>query len=309
MRCGSTENDGGGGDEAEGDDRDEVGSSDGGKCTITLEVARAGGGTASADSVSEQLARDDGSLVVVGSGDHLLGGETEVSDRGSNFELNGAGIRRTGPSGIEKDGNFHRRRPVWMLTDYVRALKRAGALRPQRQAVPAVGEQVMEAVRKEVDRDTQLAIVLCWAGAARVSDVIRLKVGDITLEREYVAVNWSETKSDPFRLGRTTGLYLADKWRNALQTAMTGLSPGDLLLDTSYRKVVAALRREGKDLSGHSLRRGALHTLLLEGVGLESIRQLSRHSSLDALARYLPAGKTHVARQSAETSWKLGTEL
>ena len=74
-------------------------------------MARAGGGTASADSVSEQLARDDGSLVVVGSDDHLLGGETEVSDRGSNFELNGAGIRRTGPSGIEKDGNFHRRRP------------------------------------------------------------------------------------------------------------------------------------------------------------------------------------------------------
>ena len=97
-----------------------------------------------------------------------------------------AALRRTGASSVGGQ----------MLIDYVRALKRAGALRPQKQAIPAVGEQVLGALRKEVDGDTQLAIVLCWAGAARVSDVVRLKVGDITFEDGYVAVNWSETKSD-----------------------------------------------------------------------------------------------------------------
>ena len=196
----------------------------------------------------------------MGSGDHLLGGETEVSDRGSNFELNGAGIRRTGPSGIEKGGNFHRRRPdADRLRESFKKSRRAPSTTSsgtgRGRAGDGGGAEGSGPGHTVGDR-------IMLGGRGKGADVIRLKVGDITLEREYVVVNWSETKSDPFCLGRTTGLYLADKWRNALQTAMTGVSPGDLLLDTSYRKVVAALRREGKNLSGHSLRRGALHTFL-----------------------------------------------
>lgn len=90
-----------------------------------------------------------------------------------------------------------------MLRDFVRALKRRGGLRPQRQAKPASEEQVAQAVAASSDEDTQLALVLGWCGAARVSDVLRLRVRDVTLTPDFVAVNWAETKSDPFRLGVT----------------------------------------------------------------------------------------------------------
>ena len=84
-----------------------------------------------------------------------------------------------------------------------------------------------------------------------------------------------------------------------------GREPGDFLLRTTYRRVVAALRRADPTLSGHSLRRGALQDLLLSGVGLEAIRQVSRHSSINSLVRYLDSAKLELARQSAATTRKL----
>ena len=197
-----------------------------------------------------------------------------------------------------------------LLADFSRGLKREGALRPQRQAVPALASQVRAAIRREPCRDVQLALVLGWAGAARVSDVVRLRVRDVSLQGGYVAVNWSETKSDPFRLGVTTGVSLSVEWMGALRTAMIGREPEDLLLvRAAYRDVVRALKRVDPTLSGHSLRRGALQDLLMAGAGMESIRQVSRHASLDALARYLPAGKLELARQSAATTRGLGGGL
>ena len=196
-----------------------------------------------------------------------------------------------------------------LLADFSRGLKREGALRPERQAVPALASQVRAAVRREPCWETQLALVLGWAGAARVSDVVRLRVRDVSLQEGYVAINWSETKSDPFRLGVTTGVVLSAEWVGTLRTAMIGRNPEDLLCRTTYAKVVRALKRVDPTLSGHSLRRGALQDLLTSGAGLESIRQVSRHASLDALARYLPAGKLELARQSAATSRGLGSRL
>ena len=197
-----------------------------------------------------------------------------------------------------------------LLQDFKRGLKRLGALRPQHQAKPATSAQVAAVVgREDVDRDTKLAIVLGWCGAARVSDVVRLKCGDIAFQSEFVAVNWAETKSDPFRLGVTTGLFLSECWTEVLREAISGRAAGALVVDTTYRRIVAALKKEDPELSGHSLRRGALAELLQEGLCLESLRQLSRHSSLDALARYLPAGKLKLARQTASTSMVLDRGL
>ena len=196
-----------------------------------------------------------------------------------------------------------------LLRDFTRALRRQGAMRPHRQAVAATEAQVLSALEAEPDRDTQLAIVLAWSGAARVSDVVRLRVRDVTFEDGFVAVNWSDTKSDPFRLGVTTGLHLTAEWTRRLRDRLTGRPGAEVILDTDYRKLVRALKRVDGELTGHSLRRGALLALLDENVRMDVIRQVSRHSSLDALARYLPAGKLAIARTSAEASRLLGANL
>ena len=168
---------------------------------------------------------------------------------------------------------------------------------------------MVAALELEPDLDTQLALVLAWSGAARVSDVVRLRVRDLSFEDGFVAVNWSDTKSDPFRLGVTTGLHLTAEWTSRLRDRVTGRPEGDTALDTDYRKLVRALKRVDATLTGHSLRRGALLALLEENVQMDVIRQVSRHSSLDALARYLPAGKLTIARTSAQASRLLGANL
>ena len=196
-----------------------------------------------------------------------------------------------------------------LLRDFVRALKRKGGLRPHRQAKPATSEVVATVLEQTTDPDTCLAIAVAWCGAARVSDVLRLRSTDLSFEGGFVAINWSETKSDPFRIGVTTGVHVAERWMGMLRTKVLGLKAGELLVESTYRRVVAALQKVDPELSGHSLRRGALAELLEQGICLESLRQLSRHSSLDALARYLPAGKISLARDSATTSLVLGRRL
>ncbi|KAJ9435026.1 hypothetical protein DIPPA_04989 [Diplonema papillatum] len=196
-----------------------------------------------------------------------------------------------------------------VVRDFERSLRRQGAMRPTRQAVPATHQDIQRVLRKEAGSQVGLAIALAWAGAARVSDVTRLTVGDVSWEDGFVAVNWSQTKSDPFRLGVTTGLVLSEDWSAELRRHVEGRPPGELILSVSYAQVKAALKRARPELTGHSIRRGALFRLLQKGLHLEEIRRVSRHSSLDALVRYLPAGKLAVARETATSSGLLAVNV
>ncbi|KAJ9458340.1 hypothetical protein DIPPA_12838 [Diplonema papillatum] len=146
------------------------------------------------------------------------------------------------------------------LRDFERSLKRQGALRPQKQA-----------------------LALAWRGAARVADVTGLKAGDVTRQKDFLAINWSDTKSDPFKLGVTTGIVLPEHLDSILEKKLRRKAPQDRLLATSYRRMSAALKRVRKGLTGHSLRRGAAASLLDAGLSLEEIRRVTRHSSIEAL--------------------------
>ncbi|KAJ9455184.1 hypothetical protein DIPPA_31532 [Diplonema papillatum] len=191
------------------------------------------------------------------------------------------------------------------LRDFERSLKRQGALRPQKQALPATEEDVAKAIARERHTDTMLALALAWRGAARVADVTGLKAGDVTRQKDFLAINWSDTKSDPFKLGVTTGIVLPEHLDSILEKKLRRKAPQDRLLATSYRRMSAALKRVRKGLTGHSLRRGAAASLLDAGLSLEEIRRVTRHSSIEALVRYLPAGKIALAAETAAASRKL----
>ncbi|KAJ9459386.1 hypothetical protein DIPPA_28813 [Diplonema papillatum] len=143
------------------------------------------------------------------------------------------------------------------LRDFERSLKRQGALRPQKQALPATEEDVAKAIARERPRDG----------------------------KDFLAINWSDTKSDPFKLGVTTGIVLPEHLDSILEKKLRRKAPQDRLLATSYR-------------------RGAATSLLDAGLSLEEIRS-TRHSSIEALVRYLPAGKIALAAETAAASRRL----
>ncbi|KAJ9471652.1 hypothetical protein DIPPA_13196 [Diplonema papillatum] len=137
-----------------------------------------------------------------------------------------------------------------------RALKRQGALRPQKQALPATEEDVTKAIVRERYTDTKLALALVWRGAARVADVTGLKAGDVTRQKGYLAINWSDTKSDPFKLGVTTGIVLPEHLDSILEKRLRRKAPQDRLLATSCRRMSAAREAcpKGSDFQRLTLR-------------------------------------------------------
>ncbi|KAJ9436999.1 Synaptobrevin-like protein YKT6 [Diplonema papillatum] len=176
-----------------------------------------------------------------------------------------------------------------LVRDFVRSLKRAGALRPTKQAVPATKEDVERAVRLESDPVMRLAITLAWQGAARVDDVLTREARNVTESSDFWSVNWVGSKSDPFRLGQVTGVVLPPPQDQTLRSLLRSTRPGQrIFAGVTFRRVVAALKRANQALTGHSLRRGALFRLLRMGVDLDTLRRVSRHSTQDALVRYLP---------------------
>ncbi|KAJ9435067.1 hypothetical protein DIPPA_31853, partial [Diplonema papillatum] len=199
-------------------------------------------------------------------------------------------------------------RPVdsQLVRDFVRSLKRAGAMKPSKQAVPVTKDELHHAVRLESDPGVRVALALAWQGAARVDDVLTRKAEHITEGAGFWAVNWVGSKSDPFRLGQVTGVILPPAQDQELRSLLSQTPPGRLLFpNIPFRRVVSALKRANLSLTGHSLRRGALFHLLRSGVDLRVIQSVSRHTTLSALMRYLPEAEVPLVRNTAEASASL----
>ncbi|KAJ9454713.1 hypothetical protein DIPPA_29210 [Diplonema papillatum] len=199
-------------------------------------------------------------------------------------------------------------RPVdsQLVRDFVRSLKRAGAMKPSKQAVPVTKDELHHAVRLESDPSVRVALALAWQGAARVDDVLTRKAEHITEGAGFWAVNWVGSKSDPFRLGQVTGVILPPAQDQELRSLLSQTPPGRLLFpNIPFRRVVSALKRANLSLTGHSLRRGALFHLLRSGVDLRVIQSVSRHTTLSALMRYLPEAEVPLVRNTAEASASL----
>ena len=195
--------------------------------------------------------------------------------------------------------------PTPMLRDLERSYKRSGALRPSRQAVPADLATVRQAIDGESSPVVRVALEVAFKAAARVGDLLKLDVRALSFEDSYVGFDWSGGKSDPFRLGRTTGVALSPQAFDFLQTRCRSLPPDAPAFPTTRQKLVAALRRVDPQLSGHSLRRGALMHLMQKGHSLAEMMSVSRHATVESLLHYIPLAKAHPAREAVRVSASL----
>ena len=199
-----------------------------------------------------------------------------------------------------------------ILRDFRRALKRRGALKPQKHAVPATREEAKEAMQREPRDVVKIALSLTWAGAARSSDVLRLDRDDVKpMGNGQVAVRWTQSKSDPYRVGRMTGLRMPRRYYELLTEHLrTTARPREKKVfpqTVTYASIAAAVKRVKLTLTPHSLRRGALTHLARLGLPLEEIRLLSRHSTIEGVVRYIDAAEniriTETEAVSSRLAW------
>ena len=210
-----------------------------------------------------------------------LDGVTESSALQYTMDV-AAALRRTGDARLAESQ---------MVQDYRRSLRRMGALMPGKQAKPARPSEVASAIELEKKPLIRLALAMCWVTAGRASDVLRLKKQEITIRPDgVVAVHWRETKGDPFQLGRFTGHHLTKAAQEILVQRLQAVRDQQGLIfppGITSHQLGAALQRVNRELSSHSLRRGAAQFLLKQKVSLDEICLLTRHQTTESLIRYV----------------------
>ena len=157
-------------------------------------------------------------------------------------------------------------------------------------------EEVGRIISVVENKKHRLLLMLIYSGGLRVSEVVRLKVGDVDTERGLIWVRDSKGGKDRYTL-------LSKAAGEEYKRYVSSMSPdgylfpgqknrGHISTRTVEKVFKAACRKAGieKDVSVHGLRHSFATHLLEAGVDIRYIQKLLGHSSLKTTQIY-----THVA--------------
>lgn len=137
-----------------------------------------------------------------------------------------------------------------------------------------------------------MIISVIYGGGLRVSEVVKLKVGDLDLESLRLKIKNSKGNKDRITL-------ISNKIKNSLNDLIKGRSPKDYLFKTisnnrysvrTIQKVFEnALKKSGinKKVTCHSLRHSFASHLIKNGIDIRIIKKLLGHKSIKTTMIYL----------------------
>lgn len=181
--------------------------------------------------------------------------------------------------------------PGNLLAAAKKVLTKMGARIPDEQAEPATKEEVMKFVRTSRERkETKLLIYLAWKSASRADDMRKLNPHDITevthQGRPLIILRWrpkalkdlgsGRLKNGGNGLGHSCVVDMGEDHREMMDFLKTRQR---CVTEMSTEEMGRILKKIRPDLSAHSLKRGALQHVIKEGVPLEVLVELARHSS------------------------------
>jgi hypothetical protein len=174
---------------------------------------------------------------------------------------------------------------------YRSGLLRTAAEEPVHQATPLTREEFYK-ILENLRWDEQVQLTIMWKSAARHSDFRAVRMEHLTFHtRDQDHWQWGLRtlmhKGDPF--GEGTGIVLTLNGHQHQMFTRWKETRGQRkpLLDLTYPRLLQILRTQG-DFTEHSIKRGALVTMLLAGVDKETLRVLAKHRDLAQLLHYLP---------------------
>jgi site-specific recombinase XerD len=172
------------------------------------------------------------------------------------------------------------------------------AKRPKRLPVILSRSEIEQILNHISNIKHKTMIALAYGAGLRVSEVVKLRVGNVDLESSVIYVYQGKGKKDRITL-------LPNAICENLQKSMCGKSPDDFLFDSerggrlserSIQKVFSrALRSAGisKPASFHSLRHSFATHILEQGTDIRYIQKLLGHANIRTTQLY-----THVSTAS-----------
>jgi len=172
------------------------------------------------------------------------------------------------------------------------------------RSLPAVlsAAEVARLFAAVANRRDLMILQTAYACGLRVSEVVRLQVGDIDSQRMSLHIRAAKGRKDRFvPLSAVLLQRLRDYWRGyrpKLWLFPGGKPDSHLSIGNVQRLCQRAVRASGitKKASMHTLRHSYATHLLESGTDLASLQKLLGHSQLSTTLRYTHVGQAHLQR-------------
>lgn len=145
------------------------------------------------------------------------------------------------------------------------------------------------------------ALMVCYGSGLRISEAVKLKVGDIDSQRMVLRVERGKGAKDRYSiLSRRLLEVLRVYWKQQKPTdyLFPGRKPGTHISDATLQQVcrdAAFLSGIHKRVTAHTLRHSFATHLLENGEDLRVIQVLLGHTRIDTTARYLHVSTSVIA--------------
>ena len=192
------------------------------------------------------------------------------------------------------------------ISEYKEALKRDGALRPLHQAPPAELKHV-EAALHLLSAEEGDGLILAWLTCSRIGEMEPLLGEHLSRgPNGELIVTFPYHKGDPYRLGTCIPVKVPEVWAQRIWNRARHLEPQQRFTSLTTDRVRAVLSSISPNLSAHSIKRGALVTLLRAGFPLPLIQAMAKHRDLEILYHYLPRDEVALSLGIQDASSALG---
>jgi len=176
---------------------------------------------------------------------------------------------------------------------------RAGAGKPDHQALPATRDDVWKAAERATPLEA-IGLKLAWKTASRIGEMEHLRREHVRNLKDHLwEITFPTHKGDPGCLGVACVVDLSKEEDLALHEEMCRrirtMNATTKFTDITTARAAALLQAINPELSAHSIKRGALMTCLRAGVPLSVIKVLAKHQDIQTLMLYLPRGEVAMA--------------
>jgi len=177
---------------------------------------------------------------------------------------------------------------------YLAALANGGALRAEHQAEPATREDVMSA-KQNLSENAFIGLWLAWKTASRIGEMAHLTPECFQWVGHLLSITFPYHKGDPHRLGTNIVIDPDPTLAFMIKRRLEWCPSGQRVTELTTTMAAAALAKVRVGLTAHSVKRGALVTMLRAGVPLNLLQIVAKHKDLDTLLIYLPRSEVSLA--------------